>query len=348
MAGPTDWGRLQRQPTLKDVATRANVSWSTVSNVLHDNPHVRPETRRRVLDAVAETGYRPSAAGRQLRRGRSGFLTLAIPDMESYFARLAHTVITEARRHGYTVLIDETGAERDRERMVTAGEPTHASDGIIFSPSVLDLPQIIALKRSTPLVLLGEHIQNDDPQIDHVAIDNIASARRAMDHLRSIGRHNIGFLGNQPGKPQGPGDLRLEGYRQSLTASGQTARADLIFDTAGFTREEGERIAHQIADTHPRIDGLLCANDLLAIGAMHAFRQRSINVPQDIALVSWDDTPEGAYSYPALTSIAHDLNAVAATAIQLILNRIDGDQSPPHDITVPHQLKIRGSTVQGA
>lgn len=332
-----------KRPTLKDVAERAGVSWSTVSNVIHDHQYIRESTRLRVEAAIAEIGYQPSLAGRQLRRGRSDLLAFAVPEIASpYFAHLAEAIIAEAERLTYTVLVDVTGGNIERERAVAEGYSSRGIEGVIFNPLRLDIPRILQLKRDTPMVLLGEHVQRG--QIDHVAIDNVVSAREATDHLISIGRRKIAFLGYQPQGPTGTGDLRLKGYQQGLSAAGFPIDPSLILNARSFTREEGERAACQLLPRIAEVDAIVCAADLLAIGAMKCFRREGINVPLDVALLGWDNTPDGQFSSPELTTVAPDVAAIARVAIQTVLARINGLGHPPNDITVPHQLIVREST----
>jgi len=336
-------GSDTRRPTLKDVAELAGVSWSTVSNVIHDHPYIRDETRKRVEAAIAEIGYRPSLVGRQLRRGRSDLLALAVPEIASpYFAHMAHAIIAEAEQHQYTVLIDETGGNIDRERNVAAGYSSRGIEGIIFSPLSMDVADILAAKGETPMVLLGEHVQNG--RIDHVAIDNVQSAIEATDHLIATGRRKIAFIGYQPMGPTGTGDLRLKGYRQSLSAAKIPLDPTLVLEADGFTREEGERIARDLVPRVSDIDAIVCANDLLAIGAMRIFRRAGIDVPRDIALLGWDNSPDGQYASPELTTVAPDLPAIARVAIRTLISRIDGLQETPRDFSVPHKLLVREST----
>ncbi len=333
-----------RYPTIKDVAALAEVSWSTVSNVIHDHPYVRPQTKTRVQAAIAELGYRPSSIGRQLRRGRSDVLALAVPEIQApYFAHLAHAVIVAAERRGFAVLIDETGGSIERERTVAQGYLNRGIEGIIFSPLRMELAEIIALRQDTPMVLLGEHVRYGH-MMDHVAIDNVAAAREATDHLLSLGRQKIAFMGYQPQGPTGTGDLRLEGYRQSLAAAGITEDPDLILESPTYTREEGEARAQLLLTRLDSIDAIVCGNDLLAIGIMHCFRRNGVEVPDDVALVGWDNTPDGAYSRPTLTTVAPNLPLIAREAVKSLLARIADPSLPAAETTLGHRLLVREST----
>ncbi|MBM0259289.1 LacI family DNA-binding transcriptional regulator, partial [Micromonospora sp. 4G55] len=166
---------------LKDVAERAGVSVKTVSNVVNGYLHVRPDTRARVEEAIAELNYRPNLSARNLRKGRTGVIALAVPELDiPYFAELARHVVTAAAERGWTVLIDQTGGGAERERVAAAGIGDHMIDGLILSPLALTAEDLAGLD-GTPMVLLGERV--DHGPADHVAIDNVAAAREITAHL---------------------------------------------------------------------------------------------------------------------------------------------------------------------
>ncbi|WP_218004747.1 LacI family DNA-binding transcriptional regulator [Microtetraspora niveoalba] len=339
-----------RPARIQDVAQRAGVSWKTVSNVLHERANVRPETRARVLAAIEELNYRPSVAGRQLRMGRANLLALAVPAIGNpYFSELAHVMIERAARSGYTVLIDETHGRGEREGVVAEGFRVRVIDGIVFSPLEMTGPQIAARRDDTPIVLIGEHVTCEESGLDHVAIDNVASAEEATRHLLETGRRRIAFLGHQSGRPRGTGDLRLRGYERALAAAGAPVDPELVLAADAFSREEGAaRVAELLARPRvPAFDALVCANDLLAIGAMRALRGAGVDVPGDVAVLGWDGTPEGAFSHPALTTVAPDKEELARVAVEALLRRIEGDASPPAAYVVPHRLVVRESTGPG-
>lgn len=169
------------RPTIKDVATRAGVSIKTVSNVLNGYPHLRPETKQKVEAALSELGYRPNMSARNLRRGRSGIIALALPTMRSpYFAEISHLVVKAAEVRGLTVLIDCTEGDLEREQLVAEGFRSRLIDGMILQPWALTLKSLRERPDQTPLVLLGERRVRS---IDGVAIDSRAAARKAgLDH----------------------------------------------------------------------------------------------------------------------------------------------------------------------
>jgi LacI family repressor for deo operon, udp, cdd, tsx, nupC, and nupG len=225
--------------TQGDVARRAGVSPRTVSNVVNKFPLVSGEVRQRVQQAIEELGYQPNVVARNLRRGRSGMLGLAVPELSlPYFSELAELVIAEARRRSYGLVIEQTDGDPAREReLVKQNERGHLFDGLILSPLGLTLAQIHQNAGSIPVVLLGEHIAGS-PQ-DHVGINNVAAARDATTHLIQLGHRRIAAIGHQ-GTPSGEtGQLRSAGYRQALRAAGLTVRNSLVVPTASFHRSSG-------------------------------------------------------------------------------------------------------------
>ncbi|GGM80022.1 LacI family DNA-binding transcriptional regulator [Dactylosporangium sucinum] len=356
MAGDGEHSEAPRRtgrPTIKDVALLAGVSWRTVSNVIHGHKYLRAETRAKVEAAISELGYRPQQAARQLRSGRSELLTLAVPYIaHPYFARLAHAVAQEAERHGYDVLIDETRGIRDRELHVAAGYRKILTDGIIFSPITIDRQELEAARNETPIVLLGEHIRTR--RIDSVMVDNVASIRALIDHLAGLGRRRIAFLGYVATGGLGSSDLRVQGYREGLSAAGldvdpawmisvaHGARASTI--EGDYSREAGYERTREFLPRIGEIDALVCANDLLAIGALRALREAGVRVPADVAVTGWDDIPDGAYAAPALTTVAPDLEGIARLAVRAVLRRLDTPDARPRATTAKHRLVLRDST----
>jgi len=332
---------------IHDVAARAGVSLKTVTNVVHRRPNVKQETRERVQAAIDELGYRPSLAGRRLQSGRSNTLTLVVPRIdEPYLGALAHAMIAAATPRGYTVLIDETGASAEREALAASGYPGHGIDGVIFSPAALVPHHLADMSHNTPMVLLGEFLS--DSTADHVAIDNVGSARQVVRHLLAGGRRRIAFLGTQPDRGSGVGELRALGYRQEMRTAGLEVPPEWTASASHFSREEGEARADDFVGSGVALDALVCASDLLAIGAMRAFRRHRLSVPDDVAVVGWDNTVDAAYHLPSLTSVASDMSRLAEQTLDALISRIEGNRSPGVSYVVPHELVVRESSAPTA
>ena len=332
-----------RRPSVKDVAQRAGVSWKTVSNVVNGRTNVRPATRERVEQAIQELGYRTSLAGRQLRSGRTHLLAVALPELTTpYFAGLAHEIIGQADQRGYTVLISETNGRAEAEGHVAHGFDTQFADGIILNPVALDSASVLEAHGPIPLVLLGERV--DGSHVDHVIIDNEASGREATMHLIELGRRSIVFIGTDSQQQFGTGWLRMCGYQQGLREAGLPLNTANIVAVEEFTRDAGAKAVQHLVDRGTTFDGLVCASDLLAIGAMYALRCNGLAVPDDVAVIGWDDTPEGSYANPTLSTIALDAASIAKHAVDLVIRRIEEPGASPAEVVAGHALIEREST----
>jgi DNA-binding LacI/PurR family transcriptional regulator len=329
------------RPTLKDVADRVGVSAKTVSNVVNGTGWVTAELRERVQVALVEVGYRPNAAARQLRSGRSGMIALAVPELsQPYFAELAAELVREAQGRSITVLVNQTDGLADIERKISEGIGATAVDGIIMSPLALGASDLEGRRESTPLVLLGEHIgQSSFP---HVTVDNTAAAKAATQHLISVGCRRIAAIGAQDRGPNETALLRLAGYRAALEEAGISVDESLILPVEGFHREDGARAARSILSDGLEPDGVFAFNDLLALGAMHAFATANVRVPDDIAVIGFDDIEEGRYSTPALSSVSPKTGELVATAIDLLFAQPAEPGMHTVGFTIAHRASTRG------
>lgn len=334
--------------TMRDVAASAGVSIKTVSNVINDYPFIKPATRARVLQAIEDLGYRPNLSARNLSRGRTGLIALALPEIDApYFAEMARLVIRAAEAHSWTVLIEQTDGRRSRELMALQGVRTHLVDGVILSPLALgpsDLPEELG---EGPVVLLGERVS--DVRLDHVAIDNVAAAREAVGHLAATGRRRIAAIGAQDHESAKTAHQRLAGYRQALERAGLAYTTDLVVGADEWHRSAGADAARRLLTLERPPDAVFCFNDLLALGAMRAMHEAGVAVPRDIAIVGFDDIEDGRFSTPSLTTVAPDKAQIASVSVDLLANRLRPypPPPPPQEITAGHRLVIRESSGAG-
>ncbi|GIJ49302.1 LacI family transcriptional regulator [Virgisporangium aliadipatigenens] len=328
---------------LKDVAERAGVSVKTVSNVVNGYAHVRPDTRARVLEAIELLGYRPNLNARNLRRGRTGVIALAVPELDlPYFAELARHVVAAAARHDWTVLIDQTGGDPTREREVASGIRDHMIDGLVFSPLALTGADLAAV-HPTPMVLVGERV--DHAGADHVAVDNVAAAHDMTAHLIGTGRRRVAAIGAQHTVEGVTARLRLAGYTAALEAAGLPVDPTLIAPATHWHRADGAAAMRALLESGARPDAVFCFNDTLALGALRALHDAGLRVPDDVAVAGFDDIEDGRYSVPTLSTVAPDKADLAALAVDLLAARIAApDGAPPGERTVPHTLHVREST----
>jgi DNA-binding LacI/PurR family transcriptional regulator len=328
---------------LKDVARLAGVSVKTVSNVVNGYVHVTPATRTRVEAAIKELNYRPNLSARNLRQGRTGIIALAVPELDiPYFAELARLVVAAAEERGLTVLIDQTGASREREQLVAEGFRAHLIDGVIFSPLALTPEDLAVRMDDTPMVLLGERVY--EGPADHIVVDNVAAAKAATLHLAALGRRRIAAIGAQDDVAAETSRLRLAGYRLALEEAGLPWDDRLVVPVEAYHRADGARAMAELLDSGAAPDAGFCFNDLLALGALRTLLERGHRVPGDVALAGFDDIEDGRYATPTLTTISPDKQAIARQAVDLLADRMASRASEAREIRVPYRLVVREST----
>lgn len=313
---------MSRGVTMNDVAAAAGVSLKTVSNVVRDYEHVSDSTRERVERAIADLGYRVNISARNLRSGKTGIVGLAVPELSlPYFAELADSVIRAAEERGLIVLIEQTGADRQRELDVLAGKRRHFTDGLIFSPLALGQDDAAVFDVDFPMVLLGERIFS--APADHVTMANVEAARAATEHLLSLGRRRIAVVGAHERELVGSAALRVRGYREALTAAGVPFDPALLVEGGLWHRAMGASAVNGLLDAGIEFDGVFGLNDALALGALHALHARDIDVPRQVAVIGFDDIEAASYAFPSLTTISPGREQIANTSLDLLVRRME-------------------------
>jgi DNA-binding LacI/PurR family transcriptional regulator len=331
--------------TMNDVARRAGVSVKTVSNVVNGYPYIRESTRDRVLSAIKELDYQMNVSARNLRSGKTGMICLAVPELSlPYFAEFADSVIKAAEEVGLTVLIEQTGADRDRELELLAGKRKHLTDGLIFSPLELGPDDRGAFSVDFPMVLLGERIFGS--QHDLVTMHNVEAARAATAHLIEQGRTRIALIGAHVGEEVGSARLRTEGYLAALADADIEADPALIGEAGLWHRAEGAQAMARMLDDGTSIDAVFGLNDALALGAMHTLHVRRVQVPDEVAVIGFDDIEEARFACPPMSSVSPGREEIAREAVRLLSERIDKNAPERDPVTVVAQfdLAVREST----
>jgi len=316
--------------TLHDVADLAGVSFKTVSNVVNGYPHIRPATREKVERAIAELGYKPNLSARSLRSGRTGAIALAVPELNlSYFAELASFVIAAAEEAGLVTLVEQTGGDRDRELALLQSPRLRMTDGLILSPLGMRQEDAESLDVSFPLVLLGEPVF-DWPN-DHVSMRNAEATRAGTEYLIESGRRRIAVIGEYEDEVFGSARSRLKGYREALAAHGIEYDGSIVAGATLWHRADGAHAMHELLDRGVEFDAVFGFNDTLALGAMRVLQEAGVRVPEDVAVLGFDNLDEAAYSIPSLTTVDPGREWIARTAVGTLLERIGrgGADLPP-------------------
>ncbi|WP_285037583.1 LacI family DNA-binding transcriptional regulator [Plantibacter sp. ME-Dv--P-095] len=334
--------------SVKDVAARAGVSVGTVSNVLNRPEKVSPVTVERVHAAIDELGFVRNDAARQLRAGRSRSIGLVVLDVGNpFFTDVARGAEDRADAEGLSVLLGNSDESLDRERAYLDLFEEQRVAGVLITPLGDDLDRLARLRdRGTPTVLVDR--QTDDASFSSVAVDDVAGGRLAVEHLLSLGRRRIAVVG-------GPASLRqvrdrLAGATQAVEAA-VAAGVDVQLETLETTsltvlqgRAAGEVITGRPRDEWP--DAVFAANDLLAMGVLQAFSMLgSVRVPEDIALIGYDDIDFASAAVVPLSSIRQPSALMGHTAVELLLSEAAaGVGGVPEQIVFQPELVVRQST----
>ena len=327
-----------------DVAARAGVSLGTVSNVLNHPDRVAPATRDRVVQAIAELGFVRNEAARQLRAGRSRSIGLVVLDVGNpFFTDLAKGVEQTAGRSGLSVLLCNSNEDSDRERHYLSLLQEQRAFGILITPVGGSNEAIAAVRRmGTPVVLVD---RGSNRRQCSVSVDDRAGGEAATAHLIALGHRRIAFVG-------GPTTLnqvaeRLAGARAAAAAAGLPADAVVVLDTprldVGAGRATGEQLA--AIPVRQRPTAAFCANDLLALGLLQDSTRRQVKVPEDLAIVGYDDIDFAAAAAVPLTSVRQPRVQLGQAAMELLLDEAaDPDGHQHRQVVFEPELVRREST----
>lgn len=330
----------RRAVTIEDVAARAGVSISTVSRVLNDTGYpMRPETRQRVLEAIEELDFHPSPLARGLLGKPTQTIGLIIPDISNpYYPLLSRGVEDVASDHGYTVIFCNTDRSIAKVRRYVEVLREKQADGFIFAGGGLETAgePFPAEDLGQKVVLVGRHRW----PFPSVQVDNVRAAYEATAHLVQLGHRRIAFIG-------GPANLtsardRLRGYHQAVLELGAAADDTLIRE-GDFRSQSGYESALSLLGTPDPPTAIFAANDRMAIAAMAAAFDAGRRVPQDLAVVGFDDTPIASYVRPSLTTVALPSYEMGASAARLLLKLLSGGATE-EIVWLPTRLVVRQSS----
>lgn len=329
--------------SIKDVAEAAGVSTATVSRVLSNGANVRPELRARVQAAVDRLGYRPNLVARSLRAQHTSTLGLIVSDIRNpFFTSISRAVEDTAYEQGYSILLCNTDEDPDREAIYLNLMRDANVAGIIVSPTRQAATQRGSLPVNIPIVVVDRAIAGAD--VDAVLLDNVDSAARLATHLIENGYRHIGGIF---GERSTTGRERREGLERALRAHGLAPRAGQMKYVAPKV-EGGYAAALELLSSSQPPEALFTSNSLIAEGAVRAIRELGLTIPDQVALVTFDDTTWASLVQPAITLIAQPTYEIGQTAAELLLQRIANPQRPARQVTLKGQLLARGSSAPRA
>lgn len=329
--------------SLQEVARHANVSIATVSRVLNKSEKVVPETRAIVEQSLRELGYRPSRVARRLRMkdGRAHLVGLIIPDIQNpFYAEIARGVEDAAYAAEYALLLCNSDENPDKERFYLEVMRSESVDGIVLPPfDDTDSAVIDIAATGMPVVCVDRSMVK--LKTDLVEVDNHRGAFEAVMHLLDKGHKNIGLI---EGRSQvSTSRERRRGYLDALAERGVTVRKDLM-RSGDFKQESGRVLANELLALRKPPTALFVCNNLMTVGALAAIHQRGLRVPQDVAIVGFDDLPWAEALDPPLTVVRQPAYDVGRQAMELLLKRIMEPERAPVTVRLLPELVTRRST----
>lgn len=330
--------------TIKDVAQRAGVAVSTVSRVLNQSGYVSPETASKVRAAVEQLGFRPSLPARTLVSGETRMLALMLPDISNpFFPALARGVEDRATSRGYSVMLCNTDGDPEIEARYVRLLREKWIDGMVFTSASGSGSQVKQfMENRIPVVVIDRAVKG--AEVDSVTLDNIAGARLAVDHLAKVGHRAIGLIAG----PKVSTSLdRTEGYRRALVAMGLPVCPEWMA-SGDFRFESGYEAMKRLLQARERLTAVFAVNDLMAIGAIRAAEEAGLRVPEDLAVVGFDDIMLATLVRPALSTIRQPTYEMGASAVDLLLDRITGQRERgPRTVAFEPELIVRQSCGAG-
>lgn len=337
--------RRRRPATLHDVAREAHVSLATVSHVINGTRFVSAETRQRVLDAIERLHYEVNSVARSLKRDHSQAIGLLISDIANpFFTSLVRGVEDVAQEAGYTVVLCNTDEDPAKELRYLHLLRQKRVDGVLIAPTGVRHKYLDHLVEvSFPLVCFDRALP--DLPCDSVVLDNVAGAYQAVTHLIQLGHQRIGIVTGLP--RVGTTGGRLEGYRRALRAHGLAEDPELIREGNGRHSGGFQQTLALLDLAHPPT-ALFSTNNLMTLGALAALALRGVRVPEDMAIVGFDDFEWADVLHPHLTTVAQPTYEIGQTAAQLLLARIEHRaEGTPRQIVLSPRLITRESCGSG-
>ncbi|MFJ9685040.1 LacI family DNA-binding transcriptional regulator [Streptomyces bacillaris] len=333
------------RPTLEEVAARAGVGRGTASRVINGSPRVSEATREAVEAAVAELGYVPNRAARALAGNRTDAIALVVPEPETrffaepYFSAIVRGVGAALADTEMQLLLTLAGNDRERRRLaqyLTA----HRVDGVLLVAVHADdpLPELLE-QLGMPCVISGaRHAAEPLASVDS---DNFEGARAAVEHLVSRGRRRVATI---TGRLEVYGaQRRLDGYRAALATAGLPPDERLIAP-ADFTEEGGARAMRELLARRPDLDAVFAASDVMAAGARQVLREAGRRIPDDVALIGFDDSVVARHMHPPLTSVRQPIEEMGRRMAELLLEEIAGRSGERPTVVLPTELVVRDSS----
>ncbi len=337
---------MKKRTTIKDIARKAGVNHSTVSRVINENPAISDKTKKKVLKIMADLDYRPNLIARGLVKSKTNAFALITPDVNLHVAPIIKGISDTCRRLNYGLMLFSTDYWLEESRSYLEVVKNWLVDGVLIYNVIYhkEIPANIKelQKEEIPFVFLNKFIGSG--MVNAVGINNYSAVELAVDHLVNIGRKRIAVING--GMMSVDGVERFEGFKKALEKHDIEFDKRLVGEGNFFYNEAYEEMKRILCLNMEKPDAVFCANDLMAIAAINAIRDRGLKIPEDIAVVGFDDLEAGKYFTPALTTIRLPQQDIGGKAIDLLLKIINDPKRSVEDISLESKLIVRESSIK--
>lgn len=327
--------------TIYDVAREANVSMATVSRVVNNNPNVKPQTRKKVFEAIERLGYRPNAVARGLASKKTTTVGVVIPDISNtIFAEVARGIEDIANMYHYNIILCNADKRKEKEIRVINTLLEKQVDGLLFMGGAVTEDHIMAFKTSSvPIVLCATSDENDGyPSVD---IDHEAAAGDAVKTLIDRGHRRIAMISGTLQDPSS-GFARYQGYKKALETAGIGVQEKYV-RIGNYRYESGMELAKYFLGLEDKPTAIFTANDEMAIGAIHAIQDAGLRVPEDISVISVNNVRMAVMVRPQLTTVAQPLYDIGAVSMRLLTKLMNKEAVQNSRVILPHEVISRHS-----
>ncbi|MFC5532301.1 catabolite control protein A [Cohnella yongneupensis] len=327
--------------TIYDVAREAGVSMATVSRVVNNNPNVKPQTRKKVYEAIERLGYRPNAVARGLASKKTTTVGVVIPDIaNAIFAEVARGIEDIANMYHYNIILCNADKRKDKEIRVINTLLEKQVDGLLFMGGAVTDDHVLAFKTSNvPIVLCAT--TDEKGVIPSVDIDHEAAAFDAVNLLIAEGHRSIAMISGTLQDPAN-GYARFQGYKRALEQAGIAYREDYV-RVGNYRYESGIDATSYFLGLSDRPTAIFAATDEMAIGAVHCIQDSGLSVPDDVSVISVDNSRISSMVRPLLTTVAQPMYDIGAVSMRLLTKLMKKETVENAKVTLPHELIVRRS-----
>ncbi|RCW62656.1 catabolite control protein A [Saliterribacillus persicus] len=327
--------------TIYDVAREANVSMATVSRVVNGNPNVKPATRKKVLNTIERLGYRPNAVARGLASKKTTTVGVIIPDISNiFFSELARGIDDIATMYKYNIILSNSDQNKDKELRLINTMYEKQVDGLVYMGATITEEHVQQLKTAPVPVALAATLDASET-IPSVNIDYEEAAYEATILLMEKGSKHPAYVTGE--EDSDVNSRKFKGYSRAIKEKNDKVNDELIFK-GNFSYESGIEAANQILELDKTPDSVFVSTDEMALGVIHGFQDKGINVPEDIQVVGFDNTRLATMVRPTLTTVVQPTYDIGAVAMRLLTKYMNKETVEEQNVVLPHRIIERNST----